>query len=78
MKKRPGKNNSHQYNQMKKTQREQQKAKPKLHPRGLARSIAMNLGATPSTWRTVVAGLPKKGRKYLHPEFARKEARANG
>ena len=60
----------------KQTQRQQAAATPKLHPRGLARSVAKTLGASKETWRDQVAALPRTGRKYLrHPEKER-QARA--
>ena len=46
-----------------------------LHPRHLARSIAKTLGAG-KNWRKAVASLPKRGRKYLHPERHTAAARA--
>lgn len=63
-------------NKAKKTQRQQATAKPKLHPRGLARSVAKYLGASRGTWRDQVAALPRHGQKYLHPEKYRLEAKA--
>lgn len=49
------------------TQKQQREAQVKLHPRGLARSIAKALGDMKG-WREEVAKLPRTGRKYLHPE----------
>ena len=43
----------------KETQRQQAAATPKLHPRGLARSVAKTLGASKATWRDQVAALPR-------------------
>lgn len=49
------------------TQKKQREAQVKLHPRGLARSIAKARGDMKG-WREEVAKLPRTGRKYLHPE----------
>lgn len=57
------------------TRREQRTAKPKLHPRSLARSVAKANGFG-EEWRILIAALPKQGQKYLHPERRRKEVRA--
>lgn len=59
----------------KRTQRERAAARPKLHPRGLARSVAKSLGLG-KDWRKV-SKLPRTGRKYLHPERRRKVAAAS-
>ena len=53
------------------TRRAQREAKPKLHPRCLARSVGKAMGAG-DAWRGEVAKLPRTGRKYLHPERHRK------
>lgn len=56
------------------TQKQQREASPKLHPRGLARSIGKAMGAG-KEWRKAVAALPAEGQRYLHPERRRKETR---
>lgn len=55
------------------TQKQQREATHRLHPRGLARSVAKAMGAG-DEWRETVAKLPPKGRKYLHPERGQKSA----
>ena len=47
----------------------------RIHPRGLARSVAKGLNRMNSqteneisSWREDVAALPKRGQRYLHPE----------
>ena len=56
------------------TQRQQREASPKLHPRGLARSVAKAMNAGKKEWRHKVAALPKRGQKYLYPWKHRKGA----
>lgn len=63
---------NHQQIQKRITQKQQAAATPKLHPRGLARSIAKHMKAG-KAWRTAVASLPATGRRKLLPE--RKGAR---
>ena len=46
----------------------QKTARPTLHPRSLARSIAKSMGAGKEDWREKVAELPKTGRKRIHPK----------
>ena len=58
-------------NRKSETKRAQAAASPKLHPRGLARSIAKAAGAS-KTWRETVAAMPAAGQRYLHPERHRK------
>ena len=53
------------------TRKAQREAKPKLHPRCLARSVGKAMGAG-DAWREQAAKLPRTGRKYLHPERRRK------
>ena len=45
---------------------------PRLHPRGLARSVGKAMGAG-KDWREAVAALPKTGRKRIHPKKEREE-----
>ena len=45
---------------------------PRLHPRGLARSVGKAMGAG-KNWRTAVASLPRTGRKRIHPKKKREE-----
>lgn len=50
------------------TRRQQREATPKLHPRGLARSVKKAMGAGKKEWRSAIAAMPKTGQRYLHPE----------
>lgn len=52
------------------TQKQQRLATRKLHPRSLARRVGRAMGAG-KDWREAVAGLPKRGNKYLYPEKRR-------
>ena len=58
----------------KETQRQQREAHPKLHPRGLARSVAKFINRYNhqteneiDLWRENVVKLPKKGKARIHP-----------
>lgn len=57
------------YLKRKETRWHQRIAKPKLHPRGLARSIARAMGAGKDWREQVVSKLQPMGQKYLHPEL---------
>lgn len=66
------------YNRRKETQYYQRQAEKRgmLHPRGLARSVAVSISRTQgqkanaikSIWRAIIYRLPKNGQRYLYPE----------
>ena len=58
------------------TRKNQRHAKPKLHPRCLARSVKKAKGFG-RAWRDEIAEMPRRGQKYLYPErHQKKEAQA--
>ena len=55
------------------TQKQQREAKVKLHPRGLARSIADKHGWK-QDWRERVAELPRTGKDRIRPKKQREDS----
>ena len=62
----------------KETQRQQASSPTKLHPRGLARSVAKYYGhgTIDDDWKIRIARLPRTGRSRIYPKIRKVEQEA--